>query len=215
MNAGDSGCTNELDIFGPPGTAHILATMRSYIYRYVFIQVKIERSRQIFHRDSIKIRAMDIPILPITSEPTPFFADKNITAYLIPIFSTTDPAPPELYPQMPTLGELRKRKRSPSPNYARKRLSEATDSKGRPVISDSMSSVIRKFDFRPEDLSPKVAAEWRELVIRTMFPSTNLPNVPSAVPAPPDTYIEPERRQRTMLFRPSFTKDLKIGEGRK
>ena len=40
MNAGDAGCTNELDIFGPPGTAHILASMRSYMYRYVFIQVK-------------------------------------------------------------------------------------------------------------------------------------------------------------------------------
>jgi hypothetical protein len=38
MNVGDSGCTDELDIFGPPGTAHILASMRSYIYRHVFIQ---------------------------------------------------------------------------------------------------------------------------------------------------------------------------------
>ena len=41
MNAGDTRCTNELDIFGPPGTTHILASMRSYIYRYVFIQVKL------------------------------------------------------------------------------------------------------------------------------------------------------------------------------
>ena len=37
MNVGDSGSTNELDIFGPPGTAHILASMRTYIYRYIFI----------------------------------------------------------------------------------------------------------------------------------------------------------------------------------
>ena len=40
MNAGDAGVTNELDIFGPPGTTHILASMRSFVYRYVFIQVK-------------------------------------------------------------------------------------------------------------------------------------------------------------------------------
>lgn len=158
---------------------------------------------------------MDIPILPTPPEPTPFFVDKNITAYLIPIFSTADPAPFELYPQMLTPIELKKRKRSPSPNYARKRPSDATDSKGRPVISDTMSSVIRKPDFRPEDLNGIVASEWRELVIRTMFPSTNLPDVPSAVPAPPTTYIPPERRQYKTLFRPSFTKDLKVEEGRK
>ena len=36
MNIGDAGITNELDIFGPPGTAHILASMRSFVYRYVF-----------------------------------------------------------------------------------------------------------------------------------------------------------------------------------
>ena len=158
---------------------------------------------------------MDIPILPTPLEPTPFFADKNITAYMLPIFSTADPAPPELYPQTLTPTELKKRKRSPSPNYARKRPSNATDSKGRPIISDTMASVIRKPGFRPEDLSGKVASEWRELVIRTMFPSTNLPDVPSAAPAPPDTFIPPEKRQHRMLFRPSFTKDLKAGEGRK
>ena len=168
------------------------------------------------HRDAIKIRAMDVPILPTSPEPTPFFVDKNITAYLIPIFSTADPAPPELYPQMLTPIELiKKRKRSPSPSYAHKWPSESTDSKGRPVISDSMSSVIRKPGFRPEDLSGKVASEWRELVIRTMFPSTNLPEVPSAVSAPPDTFIPEDKRQRKMLFRPSFAKNLKVVEGRK
>lgn len=167
------------------------------------------------HRDSIKIRAMDVPILPTPSEPTPFFVDKNITAYSIPIFSTANPAPPELYPQMLTPIELKKRKRSPSPSYARKRPSDATDSKGRPVISDRMSDVIRKPGFRPEDLSGKVAAEWRELVIWAMFPSTNLPDVPSAVSAPPEIFIPEDKMQRKILFRPTFTKDLKIGEGRK
>ena len=162
---------------------------------------------------------MDIPILPTPPEPAPFFVDKNINAYLIPIFSTADLAPqPEPDPYQQWL-DNRKRKRSPSPspspNYARKRPSNATDSKGRPVISDSMSSVIRKPDFRPEDLSGKVASEWRELVIRTMFPSTNSPDMPSAVSAPPNTFIPVEKRQRTTLFRPAFTKDLKIGEGRK
>jgi len=39
MNVGDSGATNELDLFGPPGTAHILASMRTYIYRYVLFEV--------------------------------------------------------------------------------------------------------------------------------------------------------------------------------
>ena len=158
---------------------------------------------------------MDVPILPTPPEPTPFFVDKNISAYLIPIFSTADPAPPELYPQMLTPIELKKRKRSPSPTYARKRPSDATDSKGRPIISDKMSTVIRQPGFRPEDLSGNVASEWRELVIRTMFPSTNLPDVPSAVSTPPDTFIPADRRQRKMLYRPSFTKNLKIGEGRK
>ena len=158
---------------------------------------------------------MDVPILPTSPEPTPFFVDKNITAYLIPIFSTANPAPPELYPQMPTPTELKKRKRSPSPSYARKRPSEATDSRGRPVISDEMSNVIRKPSFRPEDLSGEVASEWRELVIRTMFPNTNSPDVPSFVPAPPDTFISEGKRQRTVVFRPTFNKDLKPEEGRK
>ena len=154
---------------------------------------------------------MDISILPTPPEPTSFFHDKNITAYSIPIFSTTDPAPPELYPQMLTP----KRKRSTSPIYAVKRPSEATDSKGRPVISDTMSNVIRKPNFYPENLSGQVASEWRELVIRTMFPHTNTPDVPSAVSAPPDTYIPPEKRQRTLLFRPTVNKNLNFGEGRK
>lgn len=158
---------------------------------------------------------MDIPILPTPPEPTPFFVDKNITAYLMPIFSTADPAPPKLSPQTLTPIEFKKRKRSPSPTYARKRPSEATDSKGRPVISDTMSSVIRTPNFRPEILKAGVASEWRELVIRTMFPSTNLPDVPSAASAPPNTYVPLEKRQHTILFRPSFTKDLKVGEGRK
>ena len=208
MNAGDAGCTNELDIFGPPGTAHILGSMRSYLYRYVFIQ--LNRALRInLHRDGIKIRAMDVPILPTPPEPTPFFVDKNITAYLIPIFSTADPAPPEL---QPTPIDPKKRKRSPSPNYAR---TEETDTKGRPVISDSMSNIMRKPLFRPEDLSGEFASEWRELVIRTMFPSTNLPDVPSTVSAPPEKFIPEDKKQRRMIFRPTFTKNLKIGEGSK
>ena len=167
------------------------------------------------HRDAIKIRAIDVPILPKSTKPTPFFVDKNITAYSIPIFSTADPAPPEL-PQMPRPTEHKKRKRSkrsPSPNYALNLPSEATDSQGRPFISDNLFKEFKKPDFRPEDLSGEVASEWRELVIHTMFPSKNLPNVPSADSASPDTYIPPEKRQRKLLFRPSFTNDLKIWEG--
>jgi hypothetical protein len=155
---------------------------------------------------------MDVPIPPTFFEPTPFFVDKNITAYMIPIFSTVDPAPPEFHSQMLTPIELKKRKRSPSPSYAHKRSSEAMDSQGRPVISDSMSSLIKKPGFRPEDLSGEVASKWRELVIRTMFPSTNLPEVPSAVSAPPDTFIPADKRQRRMLSSPSFAQDLKTGE---
>jgi hypothetical protein len=157
---------------------------------------------------------MDISVLPTPPEPTPFFNDKNITAYSIPIFSTADPAPPELYPQIQTPGEL-KRKRSTSPICAVKRPSEATDSRGRPFISDTMSNVIRMPKFHPEDLSGEVASEWRALVIRTMFPHTNLPDVPSAVSAPADPVIPVDKRQRTLLFRPYFTKNLNVGEGRK
>ena len=39
MNVGDSGSTNELDLFGPPGTTHILASMRTYVYRSVLVEV--------------------------------------------------------------------------------------------------------------------------------------------------------------------------------
>lgn len=154
---------------------------------------------------------MDIPVLPAPSEPTPFFVDRNITAYVIPIFSSADPAP-EPDNQLLTPIEIRKRRRSPSPNYARKRPSDATDSKGRPVLSDSLSSTIRKPDFHPRNLSGDLASEWRELIIRTMFPSTNLSDVPSAGPPPPNTYVPRDKRQKKILFRPAFTKDLKISE---
>jgi ribonuclease Z len=155
---------------------------------------------------------MDIPILPTTPEPTPFFVDRNITAYVIPIFSSApEPEPePEPYNLIPA---TRKRKRSLSLNYARKRPSDATDSKGRPVLSDGMATAIRQPKFRPANLSGGAASEWRELIIRTMFPISNLPGAPSAVSAPPNTFIPKDKRQRTMLFRPAFTKDLKIGEG--
>lgn len=164
---------------------------------------------------------MDIPILPTPPEPVPFFVDKNITAYVIPIFSTADSAPEsepepelELYNQM-TPTEIRKRKRSPSLNYGRERPSDATDSKGRPVLSDGMLSVIRKPDFRPENLRGGVASEWRELIIRTMFPSSNLPDAPYAGSAPPNTYVPKDKRQKKVLFRPAFNKNLKLEEGRK
>lgn len=161
---------------------------------------------------------MDIPILPTPREPAPFFVDRNITAYVIPIFSSADlvtelEPEPEPYNQSPTPTELRKRKRSPSVSYARRRPSDATDSKGRPVLSDTMLSVIRRPGFRPENLSGRVASEWLELIIRTMFPCSNLPDAPSARPAPPSTFVPKAKRQKKMLFRPAFTRDLKIGEG--
>ena len=157
---------------------------------------------------------MDIPILPTSPEPMPFFVDKNITAYVIPIFSSVPELEPEPEPEPePYNLILRKRKRSPSLNYARKRPSDATDSKGRPVLSDNMLYFIRQPGFRPENLIGKVASEWRELIIRTMFPNSNLPGTPSAVSTPPNTYIPKDKRQKTVIFRPAFTKDLKIGEG--
>lgn len=111
--------------------------------------------------------------------------------------------------------QIRKRKRSPSPNYASLRQSDVTDSKGRPIISDDMSIVIRSPNFRPENLSDQLASEWREIVIRTMFPNTNSLDTPSASPIAPYTFIPKDKRQKKILFRPTFTKDLKIGEGRK
>ena len=72
--------------------------MRSYIYRYVFIEVKVERCRPTFYRDSIKIRTLDIPIL-------------STLPNLLLILSALEPDP-ELDPYQQSL-DLRKRKRSP------------------------------------------------------------------------------------------------------
>ena len=157
---------------------------------------------------------MDIPIPPAFPEPTPFFVDRNITAYVIPIFSSADPAPESIEQEL-TPTNFRKRKRSLSPNYARKRPSDPTDLSGRPVLSESILTAMKTPDFRPETLTGEVASEWREFIIRTMFPITNLPDAPSAGPIPPNTYIPKDKRQKKLLFRPAFTKDLKIEEGRK
>ena len=99
MNAGDAGLLSvQMSWISLAHlTAHILASIRSFMYSYVFIQINLSIEDKPY-KDAIKIRAMDVQILPTSPEPTPFSVDKNITAYLIPIFSTTDPASPEPHP---------------------------------------------------------------------------------------------------------------------
>ena len=105
----------------------------------------------------------------IASPPRPIYKDENVTIYALTISSSPDSemaaiatdGPVTSDPSAPDIPS--KRKREATPDSPRKRSSNQT-----------LKQVMEDPDFLPEDLTDERAHEWREHVIKTMFPDTKI-----------------------------------------
>ena len=192
MSLADS-TINKLELHGPEGLNHILASMRMYLFRYFFL--KLYRVRlPIRTRDSIEIQSFEIPWR--TTFPTPSYSDDNIKVYAIPVFPFTHLLPVTAPPsastsrEEPTLDLSGKRKREPSSEYPSKRVNignEATMRKcegTREPLSESLSSKLKEIDNKPEGLEGEYAEEYRKALIQVMFPATNIDTTVEATDVP-------------------------------
>jgi hypothetical protein len=166
-----------LGLHGPPGLTHIVATSRFYTFRYLQI-IQVPKTFLIDSRPSIDMQTNEIPwTTPTGPIPPPCFSDTNITVYAIPTLPS--PSQPLTISSLPE-----KRKREPSPVSPRKRLNPGSLAPGRMILSDDLLSQVRKRDFDPITLSGSVADEYRNMIIKAMFPNTQ-----------PNANLDPATRQ--------------------
>ncbi|KAJ6605846.1 hypothetical protein B0H10DRAFT_2076138 [Mycena sp. CBHHK59/15] len=151
-----------LDVVGPPGLAHSMASMRSYIYR-----------------DSMRISVSEASLTSdLTSSPFSIYKDKNVTVYSIPVLAHTeqpdipcvkahnvksDQVAPVITDERIEPGSL-KRKREPSPFQKRSLLKELMNSDG----------------FSADKLEGELAQDWRKLMkkARKMTVNPQEPRIP-------------------------------------
>lgn len=166
---------SKLDLVGPPGLVHLLASMRLYTYRYVvhspFTTTHCLQPPCI--RDTMPIQPTEASWTPSASPPDPIYKDENITVYGVPVLPTLteesrfSASTPDLAYASITEASL-KRKRDPSPDHPVKRSSATSGSFGGPSLQDLM----RHSDFSPEVLVGESGQDWRRLLISTMFPGS-------------------------------------------
>jgi ribonuclease Z len=105
MSTADSG-TPSIQLFGPQGLAHFVASTRLYSLRYTIpnpIQVIDSLIQSHLLRDSILVTPVECPpILPQEAIATPIFKDNNLTVIPVPIVpssssDTHDHTPPPIF----------------------------------------------------------------------------------------------------------------------
>ncbi|RPD65585.1 hypothetical protein L226DRAFT_479775 [Lentinus tigrinus ALCF2SS1-7] len=150
-----------IDIVGPYGLMHYLATMRGYTYRSNMVVKAIEAPTALVHASQP------------TDVPTPVFKDENLSVYSIPLYPSADGT----VVGDPSARPL-KRKRSPSPPSVSKRstppLIDHTVESTSPV-SPAVSAHAQEENFNPTTLIGQDAQEWRKLMLQEMFPMQPAP----------------------------------------
>ncbi|KAK7437378.1 hypothetical protein VKT23_018623 [Stygiomarasmius scandens] len=145
----------KLDIVGPPGVKHLLASMRMYVYR-----------------DKMPVIPTEAPFYfaPSTS-PEPVFQDLNLTVYSVPVYPST--------PVSEDSGSSSlKRKREASFDAPFKKIVNESGEIVSKLPSDkTLAQILESPEFSPSDFSPtdlrgEHAQEWREMMIDTMFPAS-------------------------------------------
>ncbi|CDO70624.1 hypothetical protein BN946_scf184748.g22 [Trametes cinnabarina] len=155
-----------LDIVGPYGLMHYLATMRGFTYRATMVVNAVEAP-------SAPVHALERGNKP----PEPVFKDDNLTVYGIPVYPT--PEFDETLEDTEAEGADRpadrplKRRRTASPDSPFKRrtppLTDHTLESASPV-STSLAQRARSPPFEPRSLVGEDAQEWRKLMLQDMFP---------------------------------------------
>ncbi|KIJ09075.1 hypothetical protein PAXINDRAFT_172647 [Paxillus involutus ATCC 200175] len=171
MTFADAG-QSQVHITGPSGLLHLMASMRKYTYR-----------------ENLLVTPSEIPLSPVSlvSEHQPVYKDNNITVFALPVLpeapsglpSSAGPAGVTATSVCPSdsTGSL-KRRREPSPYQPSKRLSNQGSATPFPdtipPVAPSLREVVTKSDFDPSSLNGEMAQAWRQLVIQTMFPATQV-----------------------------------------
>ncbi|KAF7309493.1 hypothetical protein MIND_00320100 [Mycena indigotica] len=140
MSSADQGLQN-LDVIGPQGMTHAVASMRFYIYR-----------------NSMKVNVQDVPLSNDLSNTPPFtYQDKNITAYSFPIVHSSH----ELINPMPVDSEQsplsRKRKREADPKADLEELmreEQFSPSKLQGAMADEWRKLMIKTMFPASSVGP-------------------------------------------------------------
>ncbi|KAF8902361.1 hypothetical protein CPB84DRAFT_1775902 [Gymnopilus junonius] len=176
---------SDLQLIGPQGLNHILASMRLFTFR-----------------DSMKVQPSEIPwISPPSPTPTPCYSDDNVKVYAIPVLPfprptissseggaaelpSVDPLPTEALMETSTEG-TGKRKREHSPDSPHKKSNLGDTRLGKVHIYPPLFNEMGKPHFRPENLEGELADAYRQLVIQKMFPGTNIKAVVVKESKPP------------------------------
>ncbi|KAH7882444.1 hypothetical protein F5I97DRAFT_1961874 [Phlebopus sp. FC_14] len=155
----------EVNITGPSGLLHLLASMRKYV-----------------HRENLIVSPTEVSIAPPdSSNDDPVYKDGNISIFAFPVLPERlqpEPVSPELQDpdnDRDTTSFLkRKRKREDPPDRPSKRSSNTSCTSS----VESLKEHMNEPDFDPMSLTGEVAQEWRRFLIRAMFPATNVTPVP-------------------------------------
>ncbi|KAF8434881.1 hypothetical protein L210DRAFT_3552991 [Boletus edulis BED1] len=160
MTLADAG-QSQMQVTGPSGLLHLIASMRKYTYR-----------------DNLIITPAEVPLFPPGTkiEDRPVYRDGNISVFALPVVPSETPLQVAL-PQGEAVGSL-KRKREDSPEGSSKRLLNQHGEDR--LAGDTMATMefLRKAasvpDFDPTSLNGEVAQAWRQLMIQSMFPASRV-----------------------------------------
>ncbi|KAL1738492.1 hypothetical protein HDZ31DRAFT_14612, partial [Schizophyllum fasciatum] len=166
----------KLNIVGPPGTGHYLASARPYLYR-----------------NTMSVEVTDVAMdAPRETLPEPVLKDKDISIYGLPIVPDSAPSEPSR-PSSPSPTLKRKRSASPEGPVKRKeapseRLSpslapsdapaapaDASSAPPAPPSDATLDSVMSRADFTPATLSGSLAADYIKGVHACMFSKQTQP----------------------------------------
>lgn len=187
-----------MEIVGPRGLMHFLASMRFYVFRFVssvFPHYRLYSIQCLVARNTLGLKVAETPDPKAEPqvEAIPIFKDDNITVFSIPIVPTrnrSDEPPTESDTPSSVAENVLKRKREPSPDLLSKRPfrnstvpttdEHSTSSMGSPLLNRLLGDP--KFD--PTTLEGDDAEAWRRLVIEHMFTWKESPPKPQLVPKP-------------------------------
>ncbi|KAF9220720.1 hypothetical protein BS17DRAFT_797508 [Gyrodon lividus] len=173
MTFADAG-QSQVHITGPSGLLHLMASMRKYTYR-----------------NNILVTPSEVPLTSasLDTEHPPVYKDNNVSVFALPVLPeaphgsplsagnagvTTTPTP--VFPN--DIASSLKRRREPSPDQPSKRLPNQSSTSLFPDTIPSATELLRevatKSDFDPSSLHGEMAQAWRQLVVQTMFPATQV-----------------------------------------
>lgn len=159
------GATTRMRLVGPPGLLHYLATMRFCVYRCVEFTSLPSLVFLILSRPQIAMYPTEASLTPdLSSTPNPVYKDDNISVYSIPILPTST----ELHIDSSESSSKRKRVDSPV-SFSKRARAPSTPQ------SNTLQAIINQQDFLPESLEGKLAQEWRQQMLQTMFPKSREP----------------------------------------